>query len=441
MHKSRGNAIEPFSIMKKYGADTVRWYLPYVSPVWTPLKFDEEGLKEVYSKFFNPLKNTYNFFALYANTDEINIDECNVSYNDLEEIDKWLLSKYNTLLKYVTDAYEEYDLNKVVRSITEFVSEDLSNWYIRRNRKRFWGSTLDNSKKAVYKTTYDVLVGLSEMIAPVVPFISEEIYTKLTGNYSVHTSDFPKYDLSKVNKEIERKMDLVRDLISSGRYVREEVKIKVRQPLQEVLLDIKNKDIIGNLTELIKEELNVKEVLFVSDLNEYMNLTVKPNFKEVGKIFGKNINLFASLLLELSPEDISKLQNNETINMNIDNTDYEITNNMVDIRISSKEGFNVGTINNEFIILDTKLTDDLIMEGIARETISKIQQLRKTNDFNVIDRIKVYYDGDNEYEEALNKNLEFIKNETLALEFIKDSSISDVFDINDHKVKLKVEKM
>ena len=441
MHKSRGNAIEPFSIMKKYGADTVRWYLPYVSPVWTPLKFDEEGLKEVYSKFFNPLKNTYNFFALYANTDEINIDECNVSYNDLEEIDKWLLSKYNTLLKYVTDAYEEYDLNKVVRSITEFVSEDLSNWYIRRNRKRFWGSTLDNSKKAVYKTTYDVLVGLSEMIAPVVPFISEEIYTKLTGNYSVHTSDFPKYDLSKVNKEIERKMDLVRDLISSGRYVREEVKIKVRQPLQEVLLDIKNKDIIGNLTELIKEELNVKEVLFVSDLNEYMNLTVKPNFKEVGKIFGKNINLFASLLLELSPENISKLQNNETINMNIDNTDYEITNNMVDIRISSKEGFNVGTINNEFIILDTKLTDDLIMEGIARETISKIQQLRKTNDFNVIDRIKVYYDGDNEYEEALNKNLEFIKNETLALEFIKDSSISDVFDINDHKVKLKVEKM
>ncbi len=441
MHKSRGNAIEPFSIMKKYGADTVRWYLPYVSPVWTPLKFDEEGLKEVYSKFFNPLKNTYNFFALYANTDEINIDECNVSYNDLEEIDKWLLSKYNTLLKYVTDAYEEYDLNKVVRSITEFVSEDLSNWYIRRNRKRFWGSTLDNSKKAVYKTTYDVLVGLSEMIAPVVPFISEEIYTKLTGNYSVHTSDFPKYDLSKVNKEIERKMDLVRDLISSGRYVREEVKIKVRQPLQEVLLDVKNKDIIGNLTELIKEELNVKEVLFVSDLNEYMNLTVKPNFKEVGKIFGKNINLFASLLLELSPEDISKLQNNETINMNIDNTDYEITNNMVDIRISSKEGFNVGTINNEFIILDTKLTDDLIMEGIARETISKIQQLRKTNDFNVIDRIKVYYDGDNEYEEALNKNLEFIKNETLALEFIKDSSISDVFDINDHKVKLKVEKM
>ena len=441
MHKSRGNAIEPFSIMKKYGADTVRWYLPYVSPVWTPLKFDEEGLKEVYSKFFNPLKNTYNFFALYANTDEINIDECNVSYNDLEEIDKWLLSKYNTLLKYVTDAYEEYDLNKVVRSITEFVSEDLSNWYIRRNRKRFWGSTLDNSKKAVYKTTYDVLVGISKMIAPIVPFISEEIYTKLTNEYSVHTSDFQKYEMDKINPEIERKMDLVRDLISSGRYVREEAKIKVRQPLSEALLDSKNESIIGNLSDLIKEELNVKEIKYVSNLNEYMNFTVKPNFKLVGRIFGKNINVFANKLNDLEVSDINKLQNNETIPMVINDTNYEIDLSMVDIRISSKEGFNVGTINNEFIILDTTLTEELIMEGIARETISKIQQLRKTNDFNVVDRIKVYYNGDNEFTDALNKNIEFIKNETLAKEFILDENLTESFDINDHDVKLKVERI
>jgi len=441
MHKSKGNAIEPFSIMKKYGADTVRWYLPYVSPVWTPLKFDEEGLKEVYSKFFNPLKNTYNFFALYANTDNIDISECNVSYDDLEEIDKWLLSKYNSLVKYVTDSYEEYDLNKVVRSITDFVSEDLSNWYIRRNRKRFWDSELNNSKKAVYKTTYDVLVGLSKIIAPIVPFISEEIYTKLTNEESVHTSDFPKYDLSLVNADIERKMDLVRDLISSGRYVREEAKIKVRQPLSKALLDVKNESVIGELTDLIKEELNLKEIVYVSDLSEYMDFTVKPNFKEVGKIFGKNVNLFASLLSDLSLEEINKLQNNETINMNIDNTCYEITNSMVDIRISSKEGFNVGTINNEFIILDTKLNDELLEEGIARETISKIQQLRKNADFDVSDRIKVYYDGNEEYEKALNNNLEFIKNETLALEFIKDNSDYEVFDINDYQVKLKVEKI
>ena len=441
MHKSKGNAIEPFTIMKKYGADTVRWYLPYVSPVWTPLKFDEEGLKEVYSKFFNPLKNTYSFFALYANTDEIDINDCNIGYEDLELIDKWLLSKYNNLLKYVTESYEEYDLNKVVRSITDFVCDDLSNWYIRRNRKRFWGSTLDNSKKAVYKTTYDVLVGISKMIAPIVPFISEEIYTKLTNEYSVHTSDFPKYEMDKINPEIERKMDLVRDLISSGRYVREEAKIKVRQPLSEALLDSKNESIIGNLSDLIKEELNVKEIKYVSNLNEYMNFTVKPNFKLVGRIFGKNINVFANKLNDLEVSDINKLQNNETIPMVIDDTNYEIDLSMVDIRISSKEGFNVGTINNEFIILDTTLTDELIMEGIARETISKIQQLRKTNDFNVVDRIKVYYNGDNEFTDALNKNIEFIKNETLAKEFILDENLTESFDINDHDVKLKVERI
>ena len=441
MHKSKGNAIEPFTIMKKYGADTVRWYLPYVSPVWTPLKFDEEGLKEVYSKFFNPLKNTYSFFALYANTDEIDINDCNIDYEDLELIDKWLLSKYNNLLKYVTESYEEYDLNKVVRSITDFVCDDLSNWYIRRNRKRFWGSTLDNSKKAVYKTTYDVLVGISKMIAPIVPFISEEIYTKLTNEYSVHTSDFPKYEIDKINIEIERKMDLVRDLISSGRYVREETKIKVRQPLSEALLDSKNESIIGNLSDLIKEELNVKEIKYVSNLNEYMNFTVKPNFKLVGRIFGKNINVFANKLNDLKVNDINKLQNNETIPMVIDDTNYEIDLSMVDIRISSKEGFNVGTINNEFIILDTTLTDELIMEGIARETISKIQQLRKTNDFNVVDRIKVYYNGDNEFTTALNKNIEFIKNETLAKEFILDENLTESFDINDHDVKLKVERI
>ena len=441
MHKSKGNAIEPFTIMKKYGADTVRWYLPYVSPVWTPLKFDEEGLKEVYSKFFNPLKNTYSFFALYANTDEIDINDCNIGYEDLELIDKWLLSKYNNLLKYVTESYEEYDLNKVVRSITDFVCDDLSNWYIRRNRKRFWGSTLDNSKKAVYKTTYDVLVGISKMIAPIVPFISEEIYTKLTNEYSVHTSDFPKYEIDKINIEIERKMDLVRDLISSGRYVREEAKIKVRQPLSEALLDSKNESIIGNLSDLIKEELNVKEIKYVSNLNEYMNFTVKPNFKLVGRIFGKNINVFANKLNDLEVNDINKLQNNETIPMVIDDTNYEIDLSMVDIRISSKEGFNVGTINNEFIILDTTLTDELIMEGIARETISKIQQLRKTNDFNVVDRIKVYYNGDSEFTDALNKNIEFIKNETLAKEFILDENLTESFDINDHNVKLKVERI
>ena len=203
MSKSNGNIFEPFTTIEKFGADSVRFYLPYVSPVWTPLKFDEEGLKEVYSKFFNPLLNTYTFFQTYANIDNIDPREFTVKYKDLEEIDKWLLSKYNKLLKYVTESYEEYDLNKVVRSLVTFVSDDLSNWYIRRNRNRFWSSELDNSKKAVYKTTYDVLVGLSKMIAPIVPFVSENLYTKLTDEESVHLASFPQYDESLIDLKIE----------------------------------------------------------------------------------------------------------------------------------------------------------------------------------------------------------------------------------------------
>ena len=441
MSKSRGNIVEPFTTIEEYGADTVRFYLPYVSPVWTPLKFDVDGLKEVYSKFFNPFKNTYSFFAMYANVDEIDTEECNVAYEDREEIDLWLLSKYNKLVSNVRGAFDEYDLNKVVHYLSSFVSDDLSNWYIRRNRNRFWGSELNTSKKSVYITTYEVLVGLAKLIAPITPFLSEEIYRNLTNEESVHLTGYPTCNDNLINEHIEVKMDLVRDLISSGRYVREEAKIKVRQPLSKALLDAKNEKLIGDLTTLINEELNVKEIVYVSDLSEYMNFTVKPNFKEVGRIFGKNVNLFAKKLLELSVEEVNKLNNHESLSMDIDGVEYEITSSMVDIRISSKEGFNVGTINNEFIILDTKLTDELIEEGIARETISKIQQLRKNNDFNVVDRIKVYYDSDSEYENALNNNLEFIKNETLAVEFIKDMSLDEVFDINEHQVKLKVERI
>ena len=246
MHKSKGNAIEPFTLMGKYGADVIRWYIPYVSPVWTPLKFDEDGLKEVYSKFFNPLKNTYSFFQTYANIDGIDIDECHVPYSKREEIDKWLISKYNKLLQYVTEEYEKYDLNAVVRAITDFVSDDLSNWYIRRNRDRFWSDKLDNSKKAVYETTYEVLVGLCEMCAPIIPFTTEEIYTKLTGKDSVHLADFPKADKKLIDEHIERRMDLVRSIISIGRYVREEAKIKVRQPLSECLLDGQNEELISD---------------------------------------------------------------------------------------------------------------------------------------------------------------------------------------------------
>lgn len=441
MSKSRGNIVEPFTTIKEYGADVVRFYLPYVSPVWTPLKFDINGMKEVYSKFFNPLKNTYNFFAMYANTDEIDINACDVSYDDLEEIDKWLLSKYNKLLKYVTDSYDEYDLNKVVKAVTEFVSNDLSNWYIRRNRKRFWQSDLDNSKKAVYKTTYDVLVGLSKMIAPITPFISEEIFTNLTDKESVHLEDFPKYDLSLINDKLEEKMDLVRDLISIGRMVREENKIKVRQPLSEIILDGGKKAIIDDLVWLIEEELNVKNVKFNDDLNEYMNLEIRPNFKEAGKVFGKDIKEYQNALKELDKDSIKKLENSESVTLKINGKDYEITRELIDIRISNKEGFNVGMDNNLFVILNTELTDKLILEGNAREIVSKVQQLRKNKDFDVVDRIKLYYNADQEIEKSFKEFEQYIKDETLAVEISKKDNLNDKLDINSHEVLIDIEKI
>ncbi len=440
MSKSKGNIVEPFTTMKEYGADVVRFYLPYVSPVWTPLRFDINGLKEVYSKFFNPLKNTYSFFALYANTDNIDMKECAVPYKNREEIDKWLLSKYHKLLKYVTESYEEYDLNKIVKSVTEFVSEDLSNWYIRRNRKRFWASELDNSKKSVYITTYEVLEGLCRMIAPVIPFITEEIYTKLTGEESVHLVDFPKYDELYINEHIEARMDLVRNLISIGRFVREETKIKVRQPLKEALLDGTNKDLIADLVPLIQEELNIKEVLFVEDLNAYMNLSVKPNFKIVGKVFGPLIKEFQEKLETLPPETITKLQKGEAISMKIGDEDRVINADMVEVRISSKEGFNVGMENNNFIILDTTLTEDLILEGIAREMVSKVQNLRKTKDFHVADRITLYYNGDQEVEKCVEQYGEYIKKETLSINMIKKENLLEVYDLNGHECFIDVER-
>ena len=439
MHKSKGNVVEPFSTIEKYGADTVRWYLAYVSPTWTPLKFDEDGLKEVHSKFFNPFKNTYSFFQTYANIDEIDISECNVKYENREEIDKWLLSKYNKLVENVTEAYDEYDLNQVVKLITSFVSDDLSNWYIRRNRDRFWSSKLDDSKKSVYMTTYEVLTGVCRLAAPIIPYTTEEIYKDLTGEESVHLADFPKVDKKAINKEIEVKMDLVRDLISTGRYVREENKIKVRQPLSECLIDGKYEKILGDLVNLIKEELNVKEVVYVDDLSKYMNFNIKPNFKVCGAMFGPKMKEYQQLLQDLSEEDETLLLQEETITVDFDGERLDITPDMVDVRIESKEGFNVGMQNNKFIILNTELTEDLIYEGLAREFVSKVQNLRKTSGLDISDRIKLYYDGDEDTNKAFEVFADYIMSETLALVY-ENKKDGEAQDINGHEVFIKIEK-
>ena len=438
MSKSLGNIVEPFTTIENYGADSVRFYLMNIGPVWSPIKFDHKALDEVVSKFYNTLKNTYTFFELYANTDNVDPRTYDVKYDDLEEIDKWLLSKYNTLVKNVTDSYEEYDLNKVVKFLITFLNDDLSNWYIRRNRRRFWGSELDTSKKAVYKTTYDVLIGFLKLVAPIAPFITDDIYTKLTNEESIHLSDFPVYDESKVNEKIEKRMDLVRDLISLGRNARENSKIKVRQPISEVILDGKNESLISDLTNLIEEELNVKKVTFTPELVKYMTLEVKPNYTVCGKMFGSNINNFANELLNLNQEDINNLSKGDSITIRFMDENLEITPDMVDIRVNSKEGYDAAYLNDNFIVIDTKLTDDLILEGVAREIVSKVQNLRKDSGFEVENRITLYYDGD--LDDVLAKFTNYIKKETLSLDIVKTTLDSEAYDINGREVKFKVER-
>jgi len=439
MSKSRGNIVEPFKTISYYGADEVRFYLPYVSPVWTPLKFSFDGLKEVHSKFFNPLKNTYNFFAMYANADNIDISLCDVSYNDLETIDKWLLSKYNNLIINVSVSFDEYDLNKVVHYLTDFVCEDLSNWYIRRNRDRFWVSGASISKMAVYKTTYDVLLGLSKLCAPIIPFLSEEIYRNLTDKESVHLEDYPISNVNLINKEIESSMDLARTLISLGRNIREEVKIKVRIPLSKVILDSKLESILDDYTNLIKEELNVKTLEFTPSLDKYMDLLVKPNFKEVGKTLGKDIKIFQESLLNLNDKEKTRLYNKENIMIKLGDKDLEVTPNMVDIRINPKEGFKTSMEDNNFIILDTNLTKELIEEGLARELVSKIQNIRKELDLDIQDRIIVTYSANKDITKCISDYEEFIKKETLAVD-IKIGEATKEYDINGNMVKIDIKK-
>ena len=402
-----------------------------------------ELLDEILSR--SNLNNAY--LQVYRNkgasgVDGVTVEDCSknfkVAYKDREEIDKWMISKYNKLVKTVREAFDEYDLNRVVRSISSFVSDDLSNWYIRRNRDRFWGSELNDSKKSVYLTTYEVLLGLSKLIAPITPFVSEEIYRGLTNKESVHLEDYPTYDKKLINEKVETKMDLVRDLISLGRNAREEVKIKVRQPLSEAILDGKTKNIIKDLTSLIKEELNVKEIVFTDDLSKYMTFEVKPNFKEVGKVFGPLIKEFQTKLLDLTNDEISTLDNGKSIKMTIGNEEREITKEMVDIRINAKEGFDAAYMNNNFIILNTNLTDELIDEGVVRELISKVQQMRKNKDFNIVDRIKIYYEKNDEFKESIKDFVDMIKNETLAVEITEKENKGEVLDLNGLSVKIDV---
>ncbi len=442
MSKSRGNTVDPFDLFDRYGADALRWYLLYVSPAWSPTRFDEDGLKEVLSKYFGTIKNVYTFFALYANTDSIDPSEFFVEYKNRPELDRWIISKFNNLVKYVRESMNAYDHNKTVRAIQEFVNEDLSNWYIRRSRRRFWATELTEDKKAVYNTTYEILVGVAQLTAPFAPYLSEEIYRNLTGEASVHLSYYPEVHEELIDENVEKRMDLVKDLVKLGRASRENAKIKVRQPIRRIHIDGKYQALIEDLVPLIKEELNVKEVVFEHDLNEFMDFSLKPNFKVAGPMLGSNVKAFAAALAKAdSVEIITKVQSGEKYEFTVNDQTVELNEEILDIRISAKEGYDVSTGNNLFTIIDTNLTEDLINEGYAREFISKVQQMRKNNGYEMMDRIQIFYNGSEEIDRAVKEFEEFIKSETLAdtIEKVTDDTM-EVQNLNGIDTGMRLER-
>lgn len=442
MSKSKGNTVDPFETMQKNGADALRWYMYYVSPAWLPTKFDKDAMVEVSAKFFGTLENIYNFFSLYANTDNLNVSEFKIPYENLAEIDKWLLSKLNKLIKYVEEQFAVFDMTKLTRAINEFVIEDFSNWYIRRNRRRFWGSELTDDKKAVYQTTLECLDKVCRLIAPMVPYTSEAIYRNLTGEKSVHLAYYPEVNEEHICDKIEERMDLVINLVKLGRAAREESKIKIRQPLHKIYIDGAYEGIISDLTDLIKEELNIKDVIFEKELGKYMNFVLKPNFRALGPVLGKNMGEFTKKLGEVDQNEwAQKLKSGEKLVLELSGENKEFGADLIDIQISAKEGLSVVMENNVFVILDTELDAELISEGFAREFISKIQKLRKDMQLEMSDRIKISYSSTDKLVNAIEKHLDYIKFETLCVELERvDSPDGENMKINEEDSTIKIEK-
>lgn len=441
MSKSKGNTVDPFALFDKYGADVARWYLLYTSPAWSPTKFDEEGVQEIQSKYFGTLRNVYNFFVLYSNMDDMDIADLQIDPKDRPELDRWILSRFNALVRDVTAAMDNYEHMKAVKKITEFVAEDLSNWYIRRARRRFYAEEMTEDKKAVLLTTYEMLRGAALLSAPFAPFIADEMYTKLTGEESVHLAFFPEAEEALIDTDLEEKMELVRTIVTLGRGEREKEKIKVRQPLSEILVDNRYEEQIGDMVQLIMEELNVKAVVFEKNMDTYMNYSLKPDFRKAGPVLGGKVKEFGKALAAADAKEvIARLGADDKIVLSLGGEDTEIPGDLIEVRVTAKEGFAVGTDRGVFVILGTQLTPELISEGLARELISKVQQMRKQKNLEMMDNIHIHVNCDEESRDAFEEHRDYIMKETLALQLNYTADSLEEFKLNGHITGIAVEK-
>ena len=424
MSKRLGNAIDPFEMINSFGADAVRWYMISNSNPWDNLKFDQEGVAEVKRKFFGTLQNIYSFFSLYANIDNFEYKEAKINIDERPELDRWILSELNTLIKKVDDNLENYELTPAARDINDFVQEKLSNWYVRLSRRRFWKGEYNNDKVSAYQTLYECLLNVSKLISPIAPFYSEHIFQSLNivtnkeKFESVHISSFPLSFPDQIDTKLENKINQIRNICSLALSIRKKEKIKVRQPLKKIIIPVKNdaekKEIIDAKSQIISE-INVKSIEFLDDKNSLLVKELKPNFKLLGPKYGKIINDVAKEIKALTNSDIEKLENTGKLTLSIGKTEASITLDDVEVNYKDIEGLSVASGGGQTIALDLNLNDDLVNEGIAREIVNRVQNIRKNKGLEVTDKIEINIKSSAKLENAINSNLNYVKGETLAI--------------------------
>jgi isoleucyl-tRNA synthetase len=447
MSKRLGNAVDPFETLAIYGPDATRWYMISNANPWENLKFDIEGIDEVRRKFFGTLYNTYSFFALYANVDGFNYSEKDAE--NRPEIDRWILSELNLLIKEVKAFYEDYEPTRVARAINTFVNDNLSNWYVRLCRRRFWKGDYTEDKISAYQTLYTCLETVAKLSAPIAPFFMDQLYqdlNKVTGKESaesIHLTDFPVADESLIDEDLVEKTHLAQSITSMVFSLRKKENVKVRQPLQKVLVPVMDSKAEGQImavAELIKQEVNVKELQLINaeEASHLIVKQIKPNFKALGPKLGKDMKVVGGEITNFDAEQISKLEKEGKLDVQ----GYEIT--LDDVEISTKDipGWTVTSDGKTTVALDLTLTDELKSEGIAREFINRIQNLRKDKDFDLTDRITIFLEEDTPFLNDIKKNEEYISSEVLSnkIEIVSSLSNFNEIEIDEVNFKLNIEK-
>jgi len=452
MSKSKGNTVDPFEILKTYGADTTRWYMMSNSSPWDNLKFSEDGLKETQRKFFNTLVNTYSFFAMYANIDEFNANSAHIPVPDRPEIDRWIISRLNTTIKQVEQYFDEYEPTRAAREMETFV-EELSNWYVRRNRRRFWksGATLD--KTAAYQTLHQCLLSMSQLMSPIAPFLSEWMYQHLTNKVpgyeeSVHLSFFPTVEETAIIPALEHKMERARLISAIVLRIRNQIDLNVRQPLARIILPIKDeveRDAILSVQHIILEEVNVKEIQFVDDDSGIVHKTAKPNYPLLGKKLGPNMKAVASQVQSFSTEQISEFERLGQVTVRLDNgTQIVLLEKEIDIIRTGLEGWQVESEAGLSVAVDTELSEELQKEGLAREFVNRVQNMRKEANFDVTDRIATGVQANEKLAAAISYMAEYIQQETLSesleQEELKVSDYVKTWEIGDEECIISIRR-